>query len=408
MEVKRVARCSQRKEVAMKLRTVFFILFLLFLTVFLGWGKYIFLPKYLADTFPPILLPTPSPVVNTSSDPTLSVLAALSTREKIAQLIAVPVTVSGSSLNADVKSFLASHSVGVVTLFGENISTVSATKTLAEIYAVASSSSEFHDLQPLIAVDHEGGTVQRLKGAGFTKLPSWNEWCEKPSSDRNVLQKSARELRNIGIDIVFAPVVDVATQSTPLRSRVCSNNASVTLEQAQKWIDTFSAQGITSVIKHYPGIGDVSVDLHQKFAIIPVSKSQENIFHTLLEKNPQVSIMSTHAGVVGVSSGPCSLNKQCLERLNLKDEQLLFTDGLEMVAALYSEQGEQKAISQAAVEAIEAGNSVLVFGKSTSLKVIEEVLNTLEVKYTSSPEFQQKVDQNVLKILSKKLKGKTP
>jgi beta-N-acetylhexosaminidase len=390
----------------MKLRTLLFILFLLLLTLGIGLGKYAFLPKYFAEHFPAIASPSPAPQTDAAnSNPKIkNFLDNLTPRQKVAQLIAVPLTITAQKANPEVRVFLASQSAGVVTLFGENISSTSAQKALDEVDQ-ATAPFDTKQLKPLIAVDHEGGTVQRLKGPGFTTLPAWNEWCEKPSSDRSVLKKSAQELSKLGVDIVFAPVVDVASQSTPLRSRACSANAQVTLDQAQVWIETFSTYGITSVIKHYPGIGSVDVDLHQKFATVPVSEEQEQVFQILLKNYPELSVMSTHTGVIGLSTGPCSLNERCLKKLNLGEGQLLFTDGLEMVAALYSEAGEPKAISQAAVEAIEAGNTVLVFGKSTSIQTVKNILDTLEAKYTSSPEFKEKVDRDVEKVILKKQKG---
>ncbi len=70
-------------------------------------------------------------------------------------------------------------------------------------------------------VDHEGGSVQRLNGEGFTILPSWKRMCNQTAELRqSSLASSAAELAAVGIDVVLAPVVDVSHSNIVLRDRV--------------------------------------------------------------------------------------------------------------------------------------------------------------------------------------------
>ncbi len=128
----------------------------------------------------------------------------------------------------------------------------------------------------LIGVDQEGGPVQRLLGDGFSKLLSSTEIGEVYNKDKNSglnLARErgltmARELLEVGIDLSFAPVVDLGNkESQVLKNRTYSENINTVIDLAKAEIQAMNSLGLMAVIKHFPGHGGVSLDTHLERAV---------------------------------------------------------------------------------------------------------------------------------------------
>src|SRR6185369_947319 len=138
----------------------------------------------------------------------------------------------------------------------------------------------------------------RLSGEGMTVLPSASEQC---SMDRDefvaLLDRAAKELHSVGVDIVFGPVVDLGSSNPILKTRLCSADENTVRAFGLGWIQALEAQHIIPVIKHYPGIGGTTVDLHQKTETIPFNAVDNSIFVGLLTTHPYIGVMTTHVGL---------------------------------------------------------------------------------------------------------------
>ncbi len=128
----------------------------------------------------------------------------------------------------------------------------------------------------LIGVDQEGGPVQRLKGEGFTELKSSSEIGEVYKKDKNLGLNLARErgltmakeLLEVGIDLSFAPVVDLGNKkSNVLKNRTYSEDLDSVIDLARAEIQAMNSLGLMAVMKHFPGHGGVSFDTHLEQAI---------------------------------------------------------------------------------------------------------------------------------------------
>jgi beta-N-acetylhexosaminidase len=338
--------------------------------------------------------------------PTKTPKKELSTKEKIAQLLAVPLDVNelvkNSSESASMLNYIENNNPGFIVYFGEKISTTSA------LLATATVSGYLNETKyaPLIAVDHEGGIVQRLNGEGFTKLEAWQKIVTTYSSaqQKAVFNQSARELKAVGVSIVFAPVIDLASNSAVLKTRVASD-LNQTYDAASNFIYAFSQNGVMSVVKHFPGIGSISKDPHNTVSTIELSQTDTEIFSKILDKFANIGVMTTHVRLENKLSGKvCSLSEECLSQFAKSyPKVLLFTDDLTMkAAAAQSGTIEEKDITQIAIEAIKAGNDVLVFGKGVDTIVLEKVSFTLQKEYEDSENFKAKIDYSVQKILELK------
>lgn len=353
---------------------------------------------------------SPAPAPSPSLSPAESLLQNLTPEQRVLQLVAasltvVPETVStGSALEEQNEriAWMQQQQPGTVVLFGSNISTTAAQAVVSQVQTTS-------EITPWIAVDHEGGTVQRLSGLGFTELPSWRALCaEEDLVRQEYLASSSAELRAVGVDIVFAPVVDVASSSAVLGSRVCSGQYEVVTQAAAEYVDIFSQADILPVLKHFPGIGSGRRDLHFQYDAVTVTPADALVYRLLLEDYPELGVMVTHAGVVNqFAELPCTLSIHCVGELaQLYPQTLLFTDALDMVAAGHQEDTtELLPLPQRAEQALLAGNHILVFSQDVTPTELDQVIQTLVTRYTTDAEFKEKVDAAAALVLERKLGG---
>lgn len=393
------------------------LIFVLFLFAMLLGFNYI--KKPFAENFVSLDQPLESaPIL--SPTPNLSVLAweKMSAKQRILQLIAAPVVVDEQSMQL----WLKENPAGLVTLFGENVSFEAAKQTTEKIKQQYQDQSIF----PLFAVDHEGGKVQRLSGDGFEKLPSWHQVCESTDSAylADFYQTSAQQLSKAGINIIFAPVVDLASPNGVLADRVCGGEKEKTVEYATRFIYAFAQHNIMSVIKHFPGIGQANKDLHYNPGQILLRPEDADVFKEILDQFPNIGVMTAHITFKDVPIElPCSLSDICLAALREQyKEAVIFSDALDMESALTfakkleasesaylkKEQKENQEsadfinLALVAKQAIAAGNDVLVFGKGVKADQLNRVVEFLLVEYEADSNFAARVDKSSQKIMNLK------
>lgn len=358
--------------------------------------------------------PRPEPGLSPEQD----LLNRLSNKQKLAQLIAYPVEIeqleSTATPSSDKQQNLAELEPGIITLFGQKISTESAELAVQKIRDLF----ENKPTQPFLAVDHEGGSVQRLSGPGFTKLPHYQQACNQDQTqNEKVYKQSAQELAQIGINFVFAPVVDVVRFNSALGLRGCQD-PDLVVETAATFIKSFGHYQIMPVIKHYPGIGQLSTDLHHQIATVNLEPKDTTVFSRILNQFPNIGVMTTHVRLKDrFNNKACSQSAECLSPFkNNYPETLLFTDALDMESAqinpiqsglessaTVSAKAESDSLSQRAILSLEAGNEILVFGKGVTAQELNQVLSDLVTKYQSSAEFKDQVDQVLIKVVSLKI-----
>ncbi len=339
--------------------------------------------------------PTPSPVPQSSTD-----FASLTPEQRVALVIAPPFTVSDGAVDQDHMTWIQAQQPGVVTIYGDKISATKAKQAIDELNA-------YDTLPPLLAVDHEGGSVQRLNGEGFTTLPSWQKLCQEPSADRqSKLLDSANELQDLGIDIVFGPVVDLSASGSALGSRTCGSNAQLVAERAGEYANIFTTKNILPVAKHFPGIGGVTRDLHDYPATITPNEEELLAYQYLLDTYPDIGVMMGHVSFKGGLNGEvCSLSRECVSGFKrLFPETLVFSDALDMKSAAVdptaSDSATVRSLSDRAIRAIAAGNNVLLFGPDVSSDELDEVFAALLDKYNNDPDIKDEIDTSAEKIFT--------
>ncbi len=203
-----------------------------------------------------------SAVPGTPSRPSCSALvAALTLREQVGQLFMVGVPSSG--LTTSTAQTLSSTRVGSVIFLGNTTVGVEGVKTLA--HDVRDATRRPAGIRTLLAVDQEGGTVQRLKGPGFSDIPSartqgtWSTGRLRISAE-----KWGRQLRAADIDANLAPVADVVpvsmtnvNQPIGVLRRNFSSDPAVVAGHAGAFVAGMDRPRIATAVKHFPGLGAV-------------------------------------------------------------------------------------------------------------------------------------------------------
>lgn len=331
-------------------------------------------------------------------------LSNLSPEQKVGQMLVIPYQLEDNSASDEAQlNQLLTLEPGSIVIFGSQVDALK----VKELTTLVKQSTTVDQLPVIIAVDHEGGDVQRLAGNGFSVLPSARELCSQTEEARvAILDQSAQELALAGIHLIFGPTLDVASNSAVLKNRVCSGDPLLVGQYGEQFVTAFSNRGILPVLKHYPGIGSVTKDLHKSFDQQLVLAKDVTPFKTVLATFPQIGVMVAHMGIVNqIPDLPCSLSADCIDQLkNTNPQALVISDALTMKAVAYDSEAKTytRTLDSIALSAVYAGNQLLVFGPETTQVELQIVKSALVAQYVADTSFAEKVDMAVERVLDAK------
>ena len=298
--------------------------------------------------------------------------------------------------------------LGSVKVFGWNTD---------DIYLVAKSVSSLQhqsaegrfQIPLFVATDQEGGWIRHVKGdtsitpgnmaigAGGYPVDSWK-----------TAYYISREIKTLGINMNFAPTVDLFTDhdSSIIGTRSFGDDPDKTGVLGAAFVSGSEAAGVLSTAKHFPGHGDTSLDSHGKLPVINIDfetfKNRELTPYLYLIKENVPAVMSGHLSfpLIETSGAPASLSRYFLTDLlrnQLGYEGLIITDDMMMVGAtVYA-----GTMSNAFKMALEAGNDIIL--SSTTAKLNEALwYKNLELM-TIDNTFRERVKDAARRVIKAKL-----
>jgi len=320
-------------------------------------------------------------------------LRQLTLRQKIGQLIMVPVFAQADTADAQVLGLLRDYEVGgLIWMKGKSGKLLS----LLQHYKKAST-------YPLwMAMDAEWGAAMRLDDRPRFPYAMTMGACQDTDLVEALAEAMGRELKELGMHISFGPVADV--NSNPFNPvigfRSFGSEPRDVLAMALAYARGLEKAGVMSCAKHFPGHGDTELDSHHDLPVLNKSREQLDslelsTFRGLLGLP---SMMSAHLIVHALDSGldlPVSLNPAALEGLLRRQwgyEGVIFSDALNM-------KGASQCYPPGELEwkALQAGNDVLLY-----VTDVPKAVQRIEQALLSGEWTEAALDEKVRRILSAK------
>ena len=313
---------------------------------------------------PEIIVPDPEPTPEELAAAEIEdLLASMTTEEKVGQLFFVRCPESGAVED------ISTYHLGGYLLFGRDFQDKTADDVIQTIRAYQSAAEADTGIALLIGVDEEGGTVVRvssnphLRGSKFQSpqkllAAGGTEALVADAADKDALLKA------LGINVNLAPVADVSTDPADfIYDRTCGLDAAGTADCVAAVVGQMAADGMGSVLKHFPGYGN-NVDTHTGIAVDQRSlesfrQSDFLPFAAGIDAGDgTAAVLVSHNILTAVDDSlPASLSPAVhdLLRTELSFPGVAMTDDLAMDAvAAYSEDGA------VAVMALQAGNDLII------------------------------------------------
>ncbi|MBR3209913.1 MAG: glycoside hydrolase family 3 protein [Bacilli bacterium] len=323
------------------------------------------------------------------------IIESMSLEQKIAQMLVLECPV----IPTNAEEYLKETPIGGIILMRECITSFEETKNYV---------SNFQKNSPypvIISIDHEGGSVQRLgylSDVSVSDIPFMYNVGKKNDSSltHDIGKVLAEEVRAIGVNVDFAPDIDIFSnpRNKAIGKRSFGEDASLVSTMGVSLAKGLEDNNVISCFKHFPGHGDTDVDSHVSFPIINKSLDELNSlefvpFKEVINAGAKM-IMVGHIALPAITGDdtPSSLSKSVIDVLknDLGYKGLVISDGLNMGALtkIYSNE-------EIAIKAVEAGNDLLLMPLD-GVKTIEYIKN--------SSISEERINESVRKILKFKYK----
>jgi len=247
--------------------------------------------------------------------------------------------IAGLTLDAEDRALLNEPQVGGLILFGRNVESPQQVRDLTD---------SIRQIRPdiLIAVDQEGGRVQRLR-EGFTRLPAMGMLGQLYDIDQDEAIAAAAtagwlmasEVLAVGIDFSFAPVLDVNGISQVIGDRGFHAQGNIVTQLSRAFMQGMHRAGMATTGKHFPGHGSVEADSHVAAPIDhrTLAEIREQDMTVFFEVKDQLdALMPAHVIYPKVDPNPAGFSKHWLQdivRGEMGFDGVLFSDDLSMQAA---------------------------------------------------------------------------
>lgn len=323
----------------------------------------------------------------------------MSLSDKIGQMIMMDFR-NTTEMTAQLEDILTKYNPGGFILFHSNIADYKQTqKFLNEIKSVT-------NIKGMVSADQEGGRVQRLGSrVGFEEYPPMGVIgaTMDPSIAFELGKKMGRELKEIGVDMDMAPVLDIFSnpENKVIADRAFGTNSEVVKKMSMAYAEGLKKSDVIAVGKHFPGHGDTFKDSHVDLPI--VEKSLEELKE--LELLPFIEaidkklpgIMVGHLAVPKITGDnlPASLSPIMINELLKKKlgyNGIVMPDSIKMKAL-----SKYFTSEEIYLRCINAGNDIMLMPQN-----IKDAFETIYRKVNEGIISEDRINNSVYKILSLK------
>ena len=326
------------------------------------------------------------------------IVASMSQTEKLGQMVMIGI--QGTKVDDDSLYMLHQFHMGGVILFDRNMDSPEQVKQLTSDLQAQS-----NEKVPLfIGIDEEGGDVVRM-AEKLTPPPSQKEIGATGDIEqaRTWAIKTAKSLKDMGINVNFAPVADIGSND----KRSYSTDANTVIDFVRAATKGYQQENIIYSLKHFPGIGKGKVDSHVDSSSIDVAKEvlmTEDIlpFKTIIDENEpnDYFILVSHLKYPALDEEyPASLSSKIMTDLlrnELGYKGIIITDDMEMGAV--ANQNDFRSIG---VKAVKAGVDIVLVCHEYQHQ--QEVYLGLLDAVNSGEISQERIDESVKRIIKVKL-----
>jgi len=296
--------------------------------------------------------------------------------------------------------------LGGVIFFTQNIQTTEQFKTLINDIKKNAKTP------PFLSIDQEGGRVERTENLFGRKNFLSAKLAAKKGKEfiKEQTVQISRLLKDLGINLNFAPVLDVNTNpNNPIiGERAFSNDTDEVIKFGKIVVETYLKEGIIPCTKHFPGHGDASVDSHISLPKIDLPFEEMEKYHIRPFRevsSPMIMVAHLHCSAFDKEEIPSSLSKNVINylRSNMNYKGLIITDDMVM-GGVKQKSGNVKQGTEACAKAVKAGANILLYRNSfdETIEIIENLAqiakndeklrNNIETSYLKIIEFKDKIN----------------
>jgi beta-N-acetylhexosaminidase len=327
-------------------------------------------------------------------------------------------------MNSEIAEIVDKYDLGGVILFANNVKDTEQTVRLVNDYQQVAINDKDGNLPLLLTIDQEGGVVTRL-GTG-TNLPG-NMAIGATRSEDDAYDSGyviGRELKSLGINVDFAPTVDVNNNpnNPVIHLRSISSNPDLVGRLGSKIIEGIQGQGVSAAAKHFPGHGDTATDSH--YGLPVVNKSIEELrnmelkpFKAAIDKGVDM-IMTAHIQFPQVEKDtyvskkdgqqiafPATLSDDIVTgilRKELSYDGVVVTDALNM-QAISDNFGESEAVKLTFKAGVDIALMPTILRSKADVVKLENIINEVKAAVGTGEIPLERIDQSAERVVKLKI-----
>ena len=330
--------------------------------------------------------------INSKSITPRSILNEMTVEQKVGQLFMLGFW--GQEPDYYITKMISEREIGGVILFKYNIDNKD------QVIKLTTKLQKMSTVPLFISVDQEGGVVSRVEFEGTSSISQAD--IKDETEAFTVAKRRAEELKELGINMNLSPVVDsISDENAYLFNRAFRGERDEIVSLSKGMIKGYKEGGVLSTIKHFPGHSNASVDFHSALDSVDIPGEELDLYIYPFKEALGVS----DAVIVGhilfpqidaqypASLSPYFINDLLRKKLGFNG--LVITDDMQMKSVY-----DRYSIAQAAVQAILAGNDILIYSGSPQEQA--DAYNAVVKAVNDGVISEKDLDSKVLRILTVK------